>query len=723
MLGIDSEFWGGTNMRGIGLRAHRTVLSIGLSTVAMSLTCPTTAWALNFPADNAWIALTRGGTAIGDVAGDSSAPVLDLVGDVEHPMSYVQSDATHLYFRVRVDREILQNATNVRPYGWGCVIDTNGDPSSFEFSAVLDGVSNPDAVTLWPNLLQEMPNNPGDSVGPNFIHSYLGPFNVGLPGYGYARQIMADTMFGSPNATQDYFADWAIERSKLGSSVTDKTPLRFACGSASNGKDLNQDFSGPANLPDLFSDPVLCDAEGCYAQTCAEYGQACSVGIGGCAATGTVVCLRNGSECNAIAGQPGAELCNGVDDDCNGTTDEGNPGSGEACISGQPGICAAGTTICTNGALVCNPDTGQQIEVCNGLDDDCNGIPDDGPAGAGDPCVTGYVGVCAEGYTTCDGGKIQCSAMSLPGVNAEICNGLDDDCNGLPDDGFAVGSSCTVGIGACASTGKIFCNAGGIADCSAAEGVPVTEICGDLIDGDCDGQLDNNCPDTDGDGILDHIETQIGSDPNDADSDDDGVRDGMEADWDQDSDKDGKINALDPDSDDDKIFDGTEMGFDCSGPGTDIKAGNCVADMDNGLTTTNPIEGDTDAGSLPDGEEDTNQNGMIDMGEKNPLDPKDDIDVIPTCSEDAQCIYGEICVDGDCMTGCRGDMTTECPLGEYCETNGSDIGVCQPSGRNNEIIVEGGGCSCQMSSPTNLSIGIAWALSLLGILTLRRRRS
>lgn len=688
----------------------------------MSLTCPTAAWALSFPANNAWIALTREGMPITDAAGDSSTPALDLVGDAAHPMSYVQSDATHLYFRVRVDREVLQNVMNLKPYGWGCVIDTDGNTSTFEYSVVLNGVSNPDAVTLWPNSLQEMPNNPGDALDPVFIHSYVGPFMGSMPGYGYARQVVADTMFGTPNPTQDYFADWAIERSKLGPAVTDKTPLRFACGSASNGKNLNRDFAGTANLPDLFSDPVLCDDAGCYAQNCMGFNQACSVGIGGCATTGTIVCLRNGPDCNATPGQPAVEVCNGIDDDCNGVTDEGNPESGLACISGQPGICAAGTSVCIGGTLHCDPNMVQQFEVCNGLDDDCNGVPDDGPAGAGEACVTGYFGICEKGYTTCDGGKIQCSAVSLPGVNAEVCNGLDDDCNGMIDDGFAVNATCSVGIGACESKGKIYCNAGGIADCSAIEGVPVAETCGDLIDSDCDGQVDNNCPDTDGDGILDHIETQIGSDSNDADSDDDGVRDGMEVDWDKDSDHDGTLNVLDPDSDNDKIFDGTEMGFDCAGPGTDISAQQCVADMDSGLTTTSPIDADTDDGSLPDGEEDTNWNGILDKGEKNPLDPSDDISVIVSCANDSQCVFGEICVDDVCLAGCRADAAAACPLGEYCESNGSDVGTCQPSRRNTAIIVEGGGCACQTGSSTSLSLAITWALSLLGGLILRRRR-
>ena len=79
--------------------------------------------------------------------------------------------------------------------------------------------------------------------------------------------------------------------------------------------------------------------------------------------------------------------------------------------------------------------------------------------------------------------------------------------------------------------------------------------------------IDVGKDDTDGDGISDFEEVANGTNPNDADSDDDGVTDGQEPEWNKDSDGDGLINALDPDSDDDGLFDGTELGLDCSGTG------------------------------------------------------------------------------------------------------------------------------------------------------------
>jgi uncharacterized repeat protein (TIGR01451 family) len=135
-------------------------------------------------------------------------------------------------------------------------------------------------------------------------------------------------------------------------------------------------------------------------------------------------------------------------------------------------------------------------------------------------------------------------------------------------------------------------------------------------------------PDSDGDGISDIDEIAAGTDPNDADSDDDGVIDGLEPQWDQDSDGDGLINALDPDSDNDGLFDGTELGLDCDLAATVVAAGNCVPDGDAGATTTDPLDADTDDGGIGDGAEDSNLNGVIDPGEGDPNDPSDDSSIL-----------------------------------------------------------------------------------------------
>ncbi len=164
------------------------------------------------------------------------------------------------------------------------------------------------------------------------------------------------------------------------------------------------------------------------------------------------------------------------------------------------------------------------------------------------------------------------------------------------------------------------CTDPGIPDCNAT-----TKTC------EC-ATGPGTCVDTDGDGLSDGAEIALGTNPNDADSDDDGVPDGAELRPGEDTDGDGLINALDPDSDDDGLFDGTEMGFDCSGAGTDASLGHCRPDADQGATKTDPLNRDTDGGGATDGSEDWNLNGRIDAGETDPTvgQGSDDASIVDT---------------------------------------------------------------------------------------------
>jgi hypothetical protein len=252
-----------------------------------------------------------------------------------------------------------------------------------------------------------------------------------------------------------------------------------------------------------------------------------------CAAPSGYVATSGDCDDAAFDVKPGAtEVCNGEDDDCDGDIDDGLPGEtwypdtdgdgfgddslgDEACEAPGGWISEGGDCDDTLDAV--HPDA---EELCNGEDDDCDGTADDGLAES-----TWYADADGDGYGDTASSSTSCAPASggvaasgdcddtQSAVNpaaAEVCNGLDDDCDGADDDGITIPTwyrdSDSDGYGVdtdtqteCDAPSGYVSQSGDCDDASADFNPGATETdCTDPADYNCDGS--SGFADADADG-------------------------------------------------------------------------------------------------------------------------------------------------------------------------------------------------------------------------------
>ena len=380
-------------------------------------------------------------------------------------------------------------------------------------------------------------------------------------------------------------------------------------------------------------------------------------------------CVSGGTDCNDgnVDIRPGATetAYDGIDQDCVGGDLIDVDGDGYS----WEGV---GGTDCWDSNPAVRPGAGESTD---GVDEDCDGLVDEGTAWSDDD---------GDGFSEDGGDCDDADASEGPGA-PEVADGFDQDCDGLVDEGTEVYDD--DGDGRSEVLGD--CNDG---DAAVRSGF--SEVPGNGIDDNCDGVVDDGAWDPDGDGYTaeggDCDEADVTVFPGGAevadgvDNDCDGVVDEGTSAWDGDgdgvtpdggdcNDTDGSVSPEAPevgdngvDDDCDGVVDEGSDRADDDGDGFSEEAGDC--DDGNGAVSPaaeelaeNGVDDDCD-GAVDESADDADGDGAVGGDDCDPSDPWSYGGAREFCDGADNDCDGE--VDEDCEDVAAGDdLTNKNPAG------------------------------------------------------------